>query len=191
MAIKLDPKLASAYNNRGAWWEINGRNDKAIDDYGKAIELDPKYALAYDNRGNVYCILHEYDKAIDDFDKAIELAPKYAKAHNSRAWLRATCLDEKLRDGKQAVDSATRACELTAWKNPGFLDTLAASYAEAGDFEAAVKWQRKALGLLPKIDDPLRKELESHLTLFEAKKSYHETPKPARAGDESSKPARP
>ena len=38
--------------------------------------------------------------------------------HNGRAWIRATCPQAQYRDGKQAVEAATRACELTDWKNP-------------------------------------------------------------------------
>ncbi len=62
----------------------------------------------------------------------------------ARAWIWATCPDSRYRDGKQAVESATRACELTGWKSPDELDTLAAAYAESGDFTAAAKWGQQA-----------------------------------------------
>ena len=60
----------------------------------------------------------------------------------------AACPEAKYRDGRKAVESATRACELTEWKRSEFLDTLAAAYAESGDFDAAVTWQMRAIGFL-------------------------------------------
>lgn len=50
-AIRLDPKYANAYNNRGNAKNNLGRYQKAIGDYDEAIRLDPKYAYAYNNRG--------------------------------------------------------------------------------------------------------------------------------------------
>src|SRR5262249_19208480 len=63
------------------------------------------------------------------------------------AWLWATGPDG-VRDGKRAVEAATRACELTDWKENEFLDTLAAAYAEVGDFDKAVEYQKKAVSSL-------------------------------------------
>ena len=99
--------------------------------------------------------------------------PGYAGSYNQRAWIWATCPEARFRDGKKAVESATRACELTDWKEADVLDTLAAASAEAGDFDAAVKWQEKAQGL---YWDALDKEQGlARLSLYRAKKPYRET----------------
>ena len=80
---------------------------------------------------------------------------------------------------------------MTDWKVADYLDTLAAAYAEAGDFDAAVKWEEKALGLLAKDDEQNRKDFEARLTLYRAKKPYHEEPKTGLAGDRSARAERP
>jgi tetratricopeptide (TPR) repeat protein len=170
-AIRLDPKFATAFFNRGSIWRDKKEYDKALADYNEAIRLDPKYATAFFNRGNVWRDKNEYDKALADYSDAIRLDPKYALAFNNRAWLWATCPDVRCRDGSRAVESARIACELTNWKNPLIIDTLAAAYAEAGDFKQAVKYQRQVL------DDPSFPKAEGdgarqRLALYEAGKPY-------------------
>jgi Flp pilus assembly protein TadD len=75
---------------------------------------------------------------------------------------------DKHRDGKRAVESATRACELTNWKEANCIDTLAAAYAEAGDFAKAVVWQEKAKALF--VSEPDQRTGEEHLKLYQSKK---------------------
>lgn len=169
-AIRLDPKYALAYNNRGNAWHEKQEYDKAIADYNEAIRLDSKYASAYNNRGTVWYEKQEYDEAIANYNEAIRLDPKFASAYNQLAWLQATCPDERYRDGKNAVTAATKACELTSWKDDGVMDTLAAAYAESGDFEQARKWQEKAIQLATNEKD--NQEFRSRLELYQSGKPY-------------------
>jgi tetratricopeptide (TPR) repeat protein len=173
-AIRLDPRLAAAYVGRGNVYIDRQQYDKAIASYNEAIRIDPKFVLAYKNRGNAFRARQQYDAAVANYNEAIRLDSKIPEPHNAHAWLLATCPDAKYRDGKKAVESATRACELSGWKSAAILDTLAAACAETGDFDAAVKWQQKALNLVATPDDPLRKDLEAHLRLFQAKKPYRD-----------------
>ena len=53
-AIRLDPKNANAYSNRGYAYSDKGDTDRAIADFTEAIRLDPKFAIAYNNRGLAY-----------------------------------------------------------------------------------------------------------------------------------------
>jgi tetratricopeptide (TPR) repeat protein len=170
--IRLDPGNVEAHFNRGLVWQSKGEFDQAIADFDAAIRLDPRDAPAYNNRGHVRKLRAEFDQALADYDRAIGLDPQDPAAYNNRAWIRATCPDLRYRDGPLAVASATRACELTAWKNADDVDTLAAACAQAGDFAAAVKWQDKALELY--TDEDARQEGRARLVLYQANKPYLE-----------------
>jgi len=80
----------------------------------------------------------------------------------------------EFRDGTKAVENATKACELSRWDNYRYIDTLAAAYAEAGNFEQAVEWQRQAVTKLPAdIRPSQRADCEAKLRLYQAGQSYH------------------
>ncbi len=106
------------------------------------------------------------------FQCAIQSAPADWRGYNNLAWLLAVCPERPLRDGEKAMRLAKKACELANWKSSYCLTTLAAAYAEAGDFEEAVKFQRKSIELgLPKDGLELAHEL---LDLYKNKKPYRE-----------------
>ena len=88
----------------------------------------------------------------------------------------ATCPDASLRDGKKAVEMSQKACQLEGEK--WFcLGTLAAAYAEAGDFESAAKYETQAIGI-GGMSDKERAEAEQQLTLYQERKPFHQEPKP-------------
>jgi tetratricopeptide (TPR) repeat protein len=170
-AIKLDPDNALAYNNRGSAWYDKKEYDRAIADCDQAIKLDPHRALAYYNRGGAWCAKKEYARAVVDCNQAIKLDPNYANTYARLAWLQATCPDARFRDGHQAFDNASRACQLNGGKDAEIVDTLAAACAEKGDFEAARKWQAKAIGL--STNEKKKQERRSRLKLYERGRPYH------------------
>jgi len=112
-----------------------------------------------------------YADAIENVDSALESHPDSPFLHNNKAWLLATCPDDDVRDGELAIEHATKACELSGWTNVMFLDTLAAAYAEAGDFESAVKWQEEAIRL---DNGAFKQDFQKRLRLFKAGKPYRE-----------------
>jgi tetratricopeptide (TPR) repeat protein len=117
----------------------------------------------------------EYNQALADFTEQISRYPDLFQAHHRRAEILATCPDGRFRNGKEAIASATRACELTSWERADAVATLAAAYAEAGDFARAVDYEQKAQdryaagGRVP----PGRWRPE-RMALYQAGRPYHD-----------------
>jgi carboxyl-terminal processing protease len=146
-AIQLDPQSASSYDVRGSIYAFQQRDAEAVDDFEMAERLDPKLAAVRFNRSVLLEKRGDYAGARDDLEAGLLLKPNEARANNSLAWLLAVCPDPKVRDGANAVRYATKAGTLDSWKNPATLDTLAAAYAESGQFDLAVEWERKCINL--------------------------------------------
>jgi WD40 repeat protein/tRNA A-37 threonylcarbamoyl transferase component Bud32/Flp pilus assembly protein TadD len=115
-----------------------------------------------------------YAQIVTAYEQKLHLSPDSAQALNILAWLRATCPAAEVRDGAKAVKHATRACELTNWKDAQYIDTLAAAYAEIGDFDSAVKQQKKAIDLLTEEEEGPRADMEERLKLYQSGKPYRE-----------------
>jgi Tfp pilus assembly protein PilF len=174
--VRQCPDNHRAYNNRGNAYARKGDLDKAIADYDQAIRSKPKFAQAYHNRGNTYLNKGEVDKAIADYDQAIRSKPNFAEACNNLAFMLATHPEPQLRDGARAVRLAERACELGQYKVPAHVDTLAAAYAEVGQFDKAVETAQKAIQLVQTAkNEELAKDMQSRLELYKANRPHRES----------------
>jgi tetratricopeptide (TPR) repeat protein len=94
-----------------------------------------------------------------------------ANAQNGLAWSLATSANSALRDGAEAVAFAEKAVAATKRKTPQCLGTLAAAYAEVGQFESAVSTQQEAIALLQ--TEAEKNDYGSRLKLYQAKVPYH------------------
>jgi Flp pilus assembly protein TadD len=141
----------------------------ALKVYRHLIELSPDNATDRVRLADVYGELNQPAEAIDQFRQALDLDPDLISALNNLAFLLATTPYDTRRDGRQAVELATRAVQLTGEKDPIPLDTLAAAYAETGRFDDAVATIGKALAL---TTDPERQErMTDRLKLYRAHKT--------------------
>jgi len=98
-------------------------------------------------------------------------------SYNSYAWILATTSDDKVRDPQEAIRYALMACEKDDYKDSAYIDTLAAAYASAKQFDQAVQWQQKALAL--NQSDDLVKEMKERLSLYQTHQTYRD-PAPRR-----------
>ena len=143
-ALRSNPDFAEAHNNLGHALISQGRDSEAIRHIRRATQIDPNYAEAHYNLGAALEMTGRADAALDHFRQAQKLKPDWHLPTNNMAWILATHGASSVRNGDRAVRLAVRAAQLTEYKNPLVLDTLAASYAEAGEFERAVESASKA-----------------------------------------------
>ncbi len=92
---------------------------------------------------------------------------------NDLAWELATASDAPVRNGQWAIICAEQAVAKTHRTNPGFLDTLAAAYGEAGQFDKAVSTQKEAVRL--SANNPAdNHDFLSRLKLYESQTPYRQ-----------------
>jgi tetratricopeptide (TPR) repeat protein len=202
-AIEEMKKLADAapdepqFRLQLAWYYLYGKETRqAIEAFGEVLSREPENFAALRGRADAYLNIGEHEAAVADFEKALAIDDKDTSVLNNFAWVLATSPDDNVRDGKRAVELATKAVELTEEKEAHILSTLAAAYAETGDFDNAVKLSQKAMEVFEgkraereaqdgkEAVEKLQKELAEELDAFNAKKPWRER----QTGEEAEKP---
>ena len=165
---------------RATVYQQTGKLQEAVDDYAAVLAKQPKNWFALRNRADALLNLGKHKEAIADYNKAMKIRSKSAGLLNNLAWVLATSPVDELRDGRRAVKLATEACKLTDYKAPHIISTLAAAYAEVGNFSQAVNWAKKGLEVADeKTKEPLQKELDS----YQQKKPWRELLSPKDSND--------
>ena len=173
LIVKNQPKDAPNLDllmELGLLYTMDDRTAEAIKVFSQVTKLDSENWQAYRMRGDTFLAIKDYPKAISDFEKALELAPKDREERsgilNNLSWTLSTSVNEDVLDGKRALELGLEACELTEYKKPHILSTLAAAYARVGEFDKAVEWATKAVELGTESKEPqleqLKQELESY-----------------------------
>jgi Flp pilus assembly protein TadD len=143
-AIRLEPNYADAYYNRGNLLLAKGQIDDAIADWENTLQLQPNDADAHTCLGNALLRKGSLNEAIRHYETALALAPDDPHSRNNLAWILATSSDAKIRDGGKAVEFAQQAVVVSGGREPLFLRTLAAAYAESGRFSESIKAAQQA-----------------------------------------------
>jgi tetratricopeptide (TPR) repeat protein len=171
LAVQLNPVAVVAYMNRGVALQRQGKLDRALADFSQVLRLDATSATALFHRGIVFLSLKDYSDALRDLQESVHLAPGNLAALDRLAWVLATCPKAEVRNGSEAVRVATQACKLSNWENPECLGTLAAAFAEVGNFAEATKWQQRAVQLAEDHPDSFPGGRE-RLTLYTQHQPY-------------------
>src|SRR5262249_3204400 len=131
------PEFAEGHYNLGNALAAEGDLDGAIAEYGRAIRARPEYVEARHNLGSSRASIGRNDEAVEHVRGAIRIDPGAEASLATLAWILATSPSDTIRSPKEAVRLGERAVELSGRRDPSALDTLAAAYASAGQFELA------------------------------------------------------
>ncbi len=177
-ALKLKPQDADIRKSYATALAENGRKDEAIKQLRAFLETradaDAQLQLA-----SLLFETGQAREAVGQYRQALAGKPDVPEALSNLAWLLATSGDASIRNGKDAVVFAERACKLTDYKQPSMVGVLAASYAEAGSFSNAVSTAQKAIQLATAAGErQFAAANQQLLKLYLDGKAYHEPSAP-------------
>jgi len=168
-AADVDPKWLNARKRAAFLLSESLQTDAALGQYSQILRSNPDdpetqtrvaMLLAFEGR-TVEAVAHYLD--------ALRADRRYVPALNNLDWLRATQTNAAVRNGPEAISLAQSACALTQWRQPTTIATLAAAYAEAGNFGEAARVAQQAI-TATKAADPTAdvRELEKMMNEFVA-----------------------
>ncbi len=171
--LAKNPSAAVAHLNLGHVLQEQGRLEQAVTHFQEVVRLGPDAHKAHNNLGFVLERLGQIEDAVRHYRASIALDDRLPDPFNNLAWLLSTHADAKVRDGAEAVSLAERAVRLTGSRNPHFLDTLAAAYAEVGRYQEAIQTAQQAHGQLrhPALA-PVAARVRSRIALYESGRPY-------------------
>jgi Flp pilus assembly protein TadD len=147
--LKINPREPVANKMYARLLELEGKNREATLHFqmSASISRDPDTCT---EMATLDYALGNWRRVVTDLQYTLTLKPDpgaEVTALNNLAWVLATCPDDSVRNGMQAIHYAESACRLTGFKQSGMVNTLAAAYAEAGRFPDAIATAQTAIQL--------------------------------------------
>jgi tetratricopeptide (TPR) repeat protein len=180
-AVEVNPEFGGAHLNLGKAQLAVGDLEGAVDHCREAVRLAPELAQAHLALGAALRLRGDAEAGLAEMRTAARLDPNSPAALTAAARILATHPEAQLRDGKEAVRLARRAAKLAEEEGGGegmriaTLETLAAAYAEAGDFDQAIATAERTRSLAAAAGaNPMARDMEARLTLYRARQPLRE-----------------
>jgi len=185
-AIRIKPSFAEAHYNLGVAFAAQQHSAAAAGEFREVVQRRPNDAVGHYNLGLALFNSGQIPEAMVQYREAARLNPTMQAGFsqfctqldlNNLAWTLATNPDPAQRDGPRAVDIAEDVCAKAQGHVTIFLGTLAAAYAEAGRFDAAVATGQQACALAAANGDTaLQKKNQELVRLYQSHRPYRDLP---------------
>ena len=165
-AIDIRPENAGALG-RVPVMLTDKQTQAAIELWEARLKANSNDTDAHNNLGVVLIQSGDPHGAITQWEQTLAIKPNDGNAENNLAWLLATCPDTTIRNGRRAVELAESATRLPGGRDPIVLRTLAAAYAERGDFSRAIEVGQRAAesaraGQNPSLAETIEREIAEY-----------------------------
>ncbi len=189
--LKVAPKSSELLGELATLYEANKQPRKAIATFNSVLAIDAENFEALRGRADAYLNTGDHADAVTDYEAALKMKPDDSGILNNLAWVLATSPDDKVRNGKRSIELSTQAAKMSEYKQAFILSTLAAGYAETGDFDTAKQWSQKAVDIGsddPDVKPDVNAQLKKELASYQNKKPWREKQVIDEKDDSSSTP---
>jgi len=174
-ALALRDGNAAAHSGMALALSRQRKIDEAIEHWQRSLEIQPDNSDARNSLGAALAGIGRTPEAIEQWQQTLAFDPDNGNAANNLGWILATSPDATLRDGAKAVAYAKRATKVPGGDNPLVYRTLAAAYAENGQFAEAISAAEHAKQLAQAAgNSALVSELDRCIELFRQQRTLRE-----------------
>ncbi len=167
-AVDLRPENSPAHENLAKALLQKGRVADALVHYRKLLELQPDNIEVHNIVGTVLIQQGRIREGAEEWQKVLAIEPDNGNALSNLAWVFATSPDDALRDGTKAVQLAEEALRISGRRIPIIFRTLAAAYAESGEFSKAIQAAQQGIELAnSQGNSDLATELQGNIALYQ------------------------
>ena len=176
--IESYPNVATAWYNRGLFYDISQQHSLALSDYSATIDRDSTYYKAYFNRSRLYNLKREYKLALNDINKAMALNPGQPQVYVSRG-----NIYYNMEEYQYAIENFDVGLRLDP-DNYKLYYNRANAYYIRGELITALKDYNRALELNPEFVEAYINRSIVHDELDEKKSALSDAIKAAQLGFE-------